>query len=88
MVLLDADRGDLKTKFHLTSEEEQLFKGIDINIQFVNDRFLEKRNWIENEIKKIQPDIIFTFSAANYSYRCISPRPSLISVFMSFNRHF
>jgi len=69
--LLDADRGDLKTKFHLTLEEEQLFKGIDINIQFVNDRFLEKQNWIENEIKKIQPDIVFTFSAANYSYRCI-----------------
>lgn len=80
--LLDADRKDLKTSFEINAKEENLFKEVFINQDFGNDEHRNKNKWIIDVCCKVNPDAVVTFTAANFSYRCIRKWSSKLTIFI------
>jgi hypothetical protein len=69
--LMDSDRLNLKTEFYLEKHESDLFQDIHVNNLASNGRMKEKKSWIQQTLKIIDPDLIITFTSANFSYRCV-----------------
>jgi len=68
---MDSDRLNLQTSFLLDQHESSLFRDILVNNYASNEKMKEKKTWIQKTLTSIDPDLIVTFTSANFSYRCI-----------------
>lgn len=81
-IIIDADRCDLKTDFILSESERKFFSFISINSSYGNDSFKKKQSWIANKIRQVEPDIVLTFTSANFSYRSIRKSFKRLKIFV------
>lgn len=69
--LIDPDRLNLASPINQEEECLKNFETVVFNESFSNEQFRQKELWIKESLELINPDLVFTFTSSNYTYRCI-----------------